>query len=151
MNFVIDTNILLLSLINKDFADYFESNFNEKTNSLIISAVTEGELYSLALQRNWGLKKISKLEESISSLLVYPVRVQSMIMSYARIDAFSQGKLTDFPLYPNTSARNMGKNDLWIAATADVVKGTLITTDKDFSHLADTFFPLVCIDIKDWK
>jgi|GEM_PF-5599429 hypothetical protein len=30
------------------------------------------------------------------------------------------------------SARNMGKNDIWIAATA-----ALITSDQDFDHLAD--------------
>jgi predicted nucleic acid-binding protein len=33
----------------------------------------------------------------------------------------------------------MGKNDLWIAATAKVANATLITVDSDFSHLAKSF------------
>lgn len=33
------------------------------------------------------------------------------------------------------SARNMGKNDLWIAATASALDLTLLTTDRDFDHL----------------
>ena len=34
------------------------------------------------------------------------------------------------------TARNMGKNDVWIAATAYVLRATLVTTDKDFWPLA---------------
>ena len=33
----------------------------------------------------------------------------------------------------------MGKNDLWIAATAFVTKATLLTTDKDFDHMHPAF------------
>jgi len=36
----------------------------------------------------------------------------------------------------------MGKNDLWIAATAYVIQATLTTTDKDFDHLNKTFINL---------
>ena len=32
----------------------------------------------------------------------------------------------------------MGKNDLWIAATAVVIDGVLLTTDADFNHLSPT-------------
>lgn len=46
------------------------------------------------------------------------------------------------------SARNMGKNDAWIAATAYAAQATLVTTDKDFDHLADTFFKLDRLDIQ---
>jgi len=41
----------------------------------------------------------------------------------------------------------MSKNDLWIAATASVLNATLITTDKDFSHLENIFLKLIYIDI----
>ncbi len=40
------------------------------------------------------------------------------------------------------SAKNMGKNDLWIAATASVLSATLLTTDNDFSHLQDYFLQI---------
>jgi predicted nucleic acid-binding protein len=32
----------------------------------------------------------------------------------------------------------MGKNDLWIAATTQVIGGVLLTTDGDFDHLSPT-------------
>ena len=67
------------------------------------------------------------------------------IERYAEIDAFSQGKLKDRPL--SISARNMGKNDLWIAATASILNATLLTTDLDFNHLHNVFLNLECIKI----
>jgi len=33
----------------------------------------------------------------------------------------------------------MGKNDLWIAATAHILRATLVTTDKDFDHVQNFF------------
>jgi len=40
----------------------------------------------------------------------------------------------------------MGKNDLWIAATAHVTGATLLTTDKDFDHLDPQFLVRVWIN-----
>jgi predicted nucleic acid-binding protein len=39
-------------------------------------------------------------------------------------------------------ARNMGKNDLWIAATTHLLNATLVTTDHDFDHLDPSFIQL---------
>jgi len=44
------------------------------------------------------------------------------------------------------SARNMGKNDLWIAATAFISKSTLLTADKDFLHLQGSFINVVLVE-----
>jgi len=40
----------------------------------------------------------------------------------------------------------MGKNDLWIAASASFLKAELITTDKDFNHLDGNYIKLKRID-----
>jgi predicted nucleic acid-binding protein len=40
----------------------------------------------------------------------------------------------------------MGKNDIWIAATASVVNAILMTTDTDFDHLNGVFLSVVYID-----
>jgi len=40
---------------------------------------------------------------------------------------------------------SVGKNDLWIAATAKVTESTLVTTDKDFDHLEGIYFQLAKI------
>lgn len=46
------------------------------------------------------------------------------------------------------SSRNMGKNDLWIAAAASVLNAKLLTTDKDFDHLNEEFLEVIYIDHK---
>ena len=68
---------------------------------------------------------------------------------YAEIDAFSQGKLAGHKTH--FTARNMGKNDLWIAATTAVLDIELLTTDKDFDHLKTTFLKLRQVDLELYK
>ena len=41
----------------------------------------------------------------------------------------------------------MGKNDVWIAATASVLDATLLTTDNDFDHLNKEFLTVAKIDL----
>jgi tRNA(fMet)-specific endonuclease VapC len=63
--------------------------------------------------------------------------------AYADIDTFSQGK---HPIYNEKnafSARNMGKNDLWIAATSFLLDIPLLTTDQDFEHLNPHFISVI--------
>lgn len=43
----------------------------------------------------------------------------------------------------------MGKNDVWIAATASVLDATLITIDTDFDHLDGEFLDPVYVDPDD--
>lgn len=62
---------------------------------------------------------------------------EDILSRYAEIDAFSQNKLPAQPL--SLTARNMGKNDLWIAATASILDAQLLTTDFDFDHLNGVF------------
>ncbi|MCY7311131.1 MAG: hypothetical protein LH619_10160, partial [Chitinophagaceae bacterium] len=58
---------------------------------------------------------------------------------YAEIDAYSKNKL---PNKPQGKSIKTGKNDLWIAATANVAGATLLTTDNDFNHLDKTYIDL---------
>jgi tRNA(fMet)-specific endonuclease VapC len=101
----------------------------------------EGELESLALQNQWGNTKINDLIYYLGNLITVDIRVKSIIKRYAEIDAFSQNKLHNRPL--NNTPRNMGKNDLWIAATASVLNIPLMTTDNDFIHLDNEFLTLI--------
>lgn len=45
----------------------------------------------------------------------------------------------------------MGKNDLWIAATAALLGLKLVTTDHDFDHLHDVFFEVQKFSTRDFK
>ena len=139
---IFDTNILVHIVRNENFFFNFEKEYDLAKANKIISVVSEGEILSLSEQFKWGNRKKQRLFSILSNLIIYPIKVQSIIKAYAQIDAYSQGKLTNKPLPNNLSARNMGKNDLWIAATAHVTNSILITTDKDFDHLHQSFINL---------
>jgi tRNA(fMet)-specific endonuclease VapC len=145
--YLVDTNILLLYIRNDSRIVQIDLNFNPlgSSKTSIISVVTEGELRSIAFQRDWGINKTLFLESTLKKFLIADIHVQEIINRYAEIDAFSQGKLKNKPL--EMSARSMGKNDLWIAATASVLEATLLTTDNDFGHLSGTFLDLELVDL----
>lgn len=63
MVYLLDTNILLLSLISTSFDVRFGETYKRSSNDFIISVVTEGELKSLAFQRRWGEAKQNDLQE----------------------------------------------------------------------------------------
>lgn len=147
MSFLLDTNIILTYLRRSSFRDKFEAILNlfNDENILIVSAVTIGELKSIAIKNAWGKQKIEALVSLVKRLVVVDINIESILNRYAEIDAYSQGKHPSKPL-PNSS-RNMGKNDLWIAATASVLDVPLITMDKDFEHLDKVFLDLEYVQI----
>jgi tRNA(fMet)-specific endonuclease VapC len=122
--YLIDTNLLLLKLRQDIRWDtvYNDSNLNSTTN--FMSVVTLGELHSLALQNNWGSQKKDSLSILPRQFIITDINIMSIITRYAEIDAFSRGKLKDRPL--SMTSRTMGKNDLWIAATASIMNLTLL-------------------------
>ncbi|WP_367389185.1 hypothetical protein [Lewinella sp. LCG006] len=81
--------------------------------------------------------------------IVADINVESITESYAEIDAYSQGRLPGKK--GGFSARNMGKNDLWIAATGAVLKVVILTTDSDFDHLDGQYIRLKKIDVNSYR
>ncbi|TAK38494.1 MAG: type II toxin-antitoxin system VapC family toxin [Saprospiraceae bacterium] len=155
MNFLLDTNILLLYLReNQRLAAQIDALHAPLAapNTSVLSVVTAGEIRSIAIQSQWGVARISRLFQFVQKFPITDIHVETIIQRYAEIDAFSQGRLPGRPL--GTSARNMGKNDpensgqaLWIAATASVLGLTLLTTDHDFHHLDGQFFDVIQLDL----
>ncbi|MFN8354506.1 MAG: type II toxin-antitoxin system VapC family toxin [Spirosomataceae bacterium] len=147
MRYVFDTNILLHYLRGSEIAEWIDATFNPlaSSNDAILSVVSIGEIRALAKINRWGKKRLNKIEQLCEELLITDINSEDVIERYAEIDAFSQGKLSERPLY--ASSRNMGKNDLWIAATASVLNATLLTTDLDFNHLHKEFLNLETIKI----
>lgn len=147
MNYLLDTNIIVTYVRDTEVTRRLEDQLNllNGEHNLIISVVSLGEIRSIAKQHNWGNKKITTLENIISDFLITDINVETIIEQYAEIDAYSQGKLEDRKaIFPS---RNMGKNDLWIAATASVFDLVLLTTDKDFEHLDKEYLKLNRIDL----
>ena len=122
-----------------------QKQFDLNNSINAISFISLGELHSIALRNGWSNQRIQKIDSVSEYFAVTDINLQEIILLYAKIDAFSQGKIIGMPL--NMSSRNMGKNDLWIAATAAHYELTLITTDKDFSHLSNNFISLEVVEI----
>ena len=150
MNYFLDTNLLLVYIRNNLQAKQIEKDlqlFGGRHN-LITSVVSVGELKSIAKQHKWGNRRITEMEDVLSDFLIADINSEDVLERYAEIDAFSQGKLTG--IKSEFSSRNMGKNDLWIAATASILQAQFLTTDKDFEHLADKYLKLQTIRLEDY-
>jgi tRNA(fMet)-specific endonuclease VapC len=103
--------------------------------SPLISVVSEGEIRSLALQWKWGRKKLDQMEFALSFFQSQTIDNPDLIRTYAAIDAYCE-----------EIGQPLGKNDLWIAATAAVTGACLLTTDRDFDRLVPRFLTRDWID-----
>ncbi|MEM6261896.1 MAG: type II toxin-antitoxin system VapC family toxin [Bacteroidota bacterium] len=135
MRYVLDTNVLLFYVRDKNTRSFLEKNYAPfgSGNESIISIVSIAEIYSLAARYNWGVLKQKAIEKLIDDSIVIEIRYRDLIDMYVEIETFSNKSNTK--RVRKGSAVKMGKNDLWIAATAMVTSGTLITSDTDFDHL----------------
>lgn len=96
---------------------------------------------SFIAQNNWGKPKIDRLNKILAEITYIDIANADhlLIDSYTEIDAFSKRKIKDrIGNLLSGSVRKMGKNDLWIAATAYALDIPLMTTDGDFDHLNGT-------------
>jgi predicted nucleic acid-binding protein len=146
--FLLDTNILVGYIRAARYAAYVEKKYNlfNPENISVISVVTVAEIKSLAYKFNWGQKKIEAMNTLIKKIPSVKIDSEQILDAFAIIDSFSQGKHPSIKLPVGLSARNMQDNDIWIASTANVLKATLISTDKDFEHLKNHFIDFVYID-----
>ena len=147
-NFVLDTGIVLGYLLKTQYAEEIEENIRtfKSPNTAIICVVTKGEIFSITKKNHWDTGKIERLEQLLAKIPSVDISDMRVIDAYAEIDAYSQGKLASSPLPNGMSSRNMGKNDLWIAAVAHITKATMLTTDADFDHLNAVYFPVIVFD-----
>jgi tRNA(fMet)-specific endonuclease VapC len=154
MKFLLDTNILV-HLVRQTPSLYpvlDALQISRVDNQIFISIISVGEIMAFSKIHKWGFAKRQHLDHILGLFVVVPIvespeNATRMTDVYATIDAYSQGKYETKSLPKGMSARNMGKNDLWIAATAQILNATLLTTDKDFEHLNDVFLNVVTIEI----
>jgi tRNA(fMet)-specific endonuclease VapC len=137
MNLLLDTNVLL-NLIKDPSRQLLKDVVNPHNKMIYVSVVSIAELKSITLQNGWGSKKLLALEDTLKQVSVVEVS-ENLVSTYVEIDAYSQRRNPRHLNYPFPPPRNMGKNDLWIAATAALLGLKLITTDADFNHLHQVF------------
>lgn len=123
---VLDTNVLLHLLRGRDAGRIIEATYavGQRTPRAIISIVSKGELKALAFKFGWSETQHERVNAMLAGLPAADLAHASVIDAYARLDVDS-----------TAAGVKMGKNDLWIAATTQVLGGVLLTTDRDFDHL----------------
>lgn len=141
MKYLLDTNVLVHFIRKDATAAEVEAQFSPLSldSQAIVSIVSFGEIKSIAIQSGWGVPKLAVLDKLLATVLRADLTLD-IVERFAEIDAFSQNKLPGKPL--GLTSRNMGKNDLWIAATASVLGLRLLITDADFDHLDGVFLGL---------
>lgn len=135
--YLLDTNILVHYVRASAVWTRVRDEYQPLTSTLqpVISVVTVGELQSLAMQWNWGASKLDRMEFALDYFKVQDILDDATLQMYATLDSFCEG-----------IGQPMGKNDVWIAATAAVTGATVLTTDRDFDRLCPQFLTRVWID-----
>lgn len=151
MPFILDTNILIHIARNSDVwahvrKSYFPTGLKGNAS---ISAVTIGETRSFARRNRWGDDRIKRLLQVLKTIEALKILDDDVQDAYVNIDTYSQNKHKSLTLPKKFPVRNMGKNDVWIAATACAKNTTLLSTDKDFEHLHGVFLNFIYIDVDD--
>jgi tRNA(fMet)-specific endonuclease VapC len=138
--YLLDTNVVLMLVRGGPLGEFIDATFGLRTGKRrpVISVVTHGEVRVLASRNNWGTAKLTTLQDTLDALVTVDINVAEVIDAYVEIDIYSQQ-------HPD-GARNMGKNDLWIAACAKASGATLLTIDKDFDHLDPGLLTVKYID-----
>lgn len=138
--YLLDTGILVHYARKSPLFQTIEKNEGLTNQDAIpfISVVTMGEILSFGIQHNWGQSKIQSIKSWLSKLVVLDINSNDsqLLDVYSEIDSYSKNKLIHKQL---GSSITMGKNDLWIAATAKVANAVLLTIDGDFDHLNGTY------------
>jgi len=131
INYLLDTNILVAYIRAGKIGEHVESKYHFRCspNKPMISIVSAGEILSLAKKLNWGGGKQSLIKELLEEFVIVDLNSPDIWGAYAEADYFCEKECKP--------AEKIGKNDLWIAATAKVLRATLLTTDKHF----DKFHP----------
>jgi predicted nucleic acid-binding protein len=120
---ILDTNVLVHLLRNNAVGQAIEKTYSLTTRPErpLLSSIVEGELRGLAESWNWGTRKIQTLETTLSELVRISAGEPEVVAAYGELYAH-QSKI----------GKRVGENDLWIAATARAINGTVLTCDTDF-------------------
>jgi tRNA(fMet)-specific endonuclease VapC len=127
--YLLDTSVILPLVRGNALGKHIDQRFGLQASAQrpFVSVVSLGEVRVLAKRNDWGEAKLRSLSNALDNLVVVDINHPSVIDAYVELDLVSQSH--------SDGARNMGKNDLWIAACAKAAGATLLTTDSDFDHL----------------
>jgi tRNA(fMet)-specific endonuclease VapC len=127
--FLLDTSVIIHLVRGKEVAQRILSYYDliHCQPRPLVSVVSLAEVRVMADVHQWGEAKRDALARTLQSLVVVDINHPLVIDAYVRIDLHARK-------HPK-GARQMGKNDLWIAACAAAADAFLLSTDEDFEHL----------------
>jgi tRNA(fMet)-specific endonuclease VapC len=128
-SYCLDTNIILLLLRGKDIGMTLDETFGLSSSPYLhtISIVTHGELRVLCDRNQWGRSRTIAVERALAEFVTIDIAGSAIVEAYRKVEEANSSF--------RAGHQNMGKNDVWIAATALVTGLPILTTDKDFLHL----------------
>jgi tRNA(fMet)-specific endonuclease VapC len=138
-SFLLDTNILLALIRGKELGQRIDAKFGLRASLRrhVISIASQAEISVIANEREWGDSKRHALQLMFEHVVIVPID-GPLIDAYVQISAKDKQHAA--------GARNLGKNDLWIAATALQTGLPLLTTDKDFQFLSPNPLTVLWVD-----
>lgn len=122
MRFMLDTNIVS-AIVRDPRGQVFEKLMDVGEANVFISIITHGEIW-YGIRKNWSEELEKKVSAVTKRLYVAPLNLPSD-QRYAEVRlALRQGK-------------NIGQNDLWLAAHALALDVVLVTNnEREFSRVA---------------
>lgn len=130
--FLLDTCIILIWTRGGERAEQLRDKYGAALfdHSALVSIVSHAEILVLARRNEWGSKRLVRLQELLDSFVTIDL-LPEVVSSYVEVEMYSSKV--------EGGARNMGKNDVWIAASAKAANARLLTSDKDFAHFTPDF------------
>lgn len=137
LGYLLDTNVVLALVRANSLGQLIERHYaiRASPSRSMICVVTVGEMFSPARSFNWGQSKRDELRALLNEIVWLDINHPAILDAYGEIDNAS-----------SKQGRTLGKNDVWIAATAKVTEATLLTTDHDFDHLHGRYLDRIWID-----
>jgi tRNA(fMet)-specific endonuclease VapC len=121
---IVDTDVVSFLLKDDTRAQLYRPHLQDKT--LALSFMTVAELYQWAYVRNWGVRKLTRLEEQLHRYVIVPFD-NELCKQWANISVQRQ-----------RMGRPISVQDAWIAATALRHSCPLVTHNRDdFSDITD--------------
>lgn len=134
---ILDTNVLLHLVRGRSAGKWIDEQYDlrGRLERPLISTVTVGEILRIALRNTWGEGKTQFLRQLLAELVIVDIGQADILDRYAEIGSRLEAL-----------GRNIGDNDLWIAATASAKGAILLTTDRDFDPLHPHLIERIRID-----
>lgn len=139
-SYCLDTTIILLLLRGRELGKSIDQTFGLSAAPYLhtISIVTHGELRVLCDRNGWERAKKLALDKALLEFVTVDIAGSQIVEAYRRVEEANVA----IP----AGSQNMGKNDVWIAATAIVAGLPVLTTDKDFNHLNGNLLDVHYVD-----